>query len=177
MIKCCRKRKKNIRNSCNFWGNRLIGEHYCLNGTQKAPFLQPHYRYMKTWIKLETTYKPPPRVPSFCQGVICHIWHSQFGVHREQTQGVKLGNSKIANYNSSWILLWWPYLLKNAVWRAAGPDLETCCLSSSILRNATIQLLQMCGLQSAWGKKNALIYHSIHKIKCMLIVMLKVLVP
>ena len=39
---------------------------------------------------------------TFRQGVNCHIWSSQFWVHREQTQGVKLGNSKIANYNSSW---------------------------------------------------------------------------
>ena len=25
----------------------------------KAPFLLGHHSYMKTWIKLETTYKPP----------------------------------------------------------------------------------------------------------------------
>ena len=75
------------------------------------------------------------------------------------------------------LLLWGTYLLKNGVWRALGPDLEICCFSSSILRNTTIQLLKMCGLQSAWGKKNALIYHGIHKIKCMVIVMLKVIVP
>ena len=25
----------------------------------KAPFLWPHHSYMKTWIQLETTYKPP----------------------------------------------------------------------------------------------------------------------
>ena len=31
----------------------------CLNRPQKAPFLWPHFSYMKTWIKLETTYKPP----------------------------------------------------------------------------------------------------------------------
>ena len=42
-----------------------------------------------------------PRNPPFRQGVICHIWPSQFGVHREQTQGVKIGISKIANYNST----------------------------------------------------------------------------
>ena len=30
----------------------------CSNGYPKAPFLSLHHSYMKTWIKLETTYKP-----------------------------------------------------------------------------------------------------------------------
>ena len=60
-----------------------------------------------------------PRNPPFRQGVICHIWSSQFWVHREQTQGVKLGNSKIANYdiygygylNSVFSIEWCPSIL------------------------------------------------------------------
>ena len=57
----------------------------------KSPFSiatpQLHEALDQTGNRIQTT----PRIPSFWQGVICHIWPSQFGGHREQTRGVRLG--------------------------------------------------------------------------------------
>ena len=41
-----------------------------------------------------------PRLPSFWQGVICHLWVSQFIGHREQTRGVRL-SVKVAHHTVS----------------------------------------------------------------------------
>ena len=45
--------------TCNFLGKDAACCYSFLNRPPKAPFLWPHHRFMKTWIKLETTYKPP----------------------------------------------------------------------------------------------------------------------
>ena len=47
------------KTTCNFLGKGAACSISCLNRPQKAPFLWPHHSYMLTWIKLETTYKPP----------------------------------------------------------------------------------------------------------------------
>ena len=46
-----------------------------------------------------------PRTPSIHWGIICQDWSRGLEVTSRQPKGVKLGNSKIANYNSSWILV------------------------------------------------------------------------
>ena len=83
-----------------FWKRHSVSDQF-FKWLPKSPFSidtpQLHEDLDQTGNYIKTT----PGIPSFCQGVICHILPSQFGVHREQRQGVKLGNSKIANYNSS----------------------------------------------------------------------------
>ena len=85
----------------NLFGKRHSVSEQLFKWLPKGPFSlttpQLHEDLDQTRNHIQTT----PRIPPFRQGVICHIWPSQFGVHREQTQGVKLGISKIANYNNS----------------------------------------------------------------------------
>ena len=69
----------------NLFGKRHSVSEQLFKWLPKSSFsLAIHHSYMKTWIKLETTFKPPPRIPSFWHGVICHIWKSQFGGHRNK---------------------------------------------------------------------------------------------
>ena len=57
-----------IQNSLIYSGKGTVLGNSCPNGYQKAPFLLLHHSYMKTWIKLEATYKPPQGYHLFGKG-------------------------------------------------------------------------------------------------------------
>ena len=48
-----------FKSTRNFQGKGEACSISCLNRPPKAPFLWPHHSCTQTWIKLETTYKPP----------------------------------------------------------------------------------------------------------------------
>ena len=47
--------QKNLKPHAIFWEEAQP----VVKTVLKAPFIWPHHSYMKTWIQLETTYKPP----------------------------------------------------------------------------------------------------------------------
>ena len=75
----------------NLFGKRHSVSEELFKRLPKSPFSlatpQLHEDLEQTGSHIQTT----PRIPSFWQGVMCHIWPSQFGGHREQTRGVRLG--------------------------------------------------------------------------------------
>ena len=57
----------------------------------KSPFFLATPLLRKDLNQTGNHIQTTPRIPSFWPGVICHFWVSQFGGHRKQTRGVRLG--------------------------------------------------------------------------------------
>ena len=75
--------KKN-QTTCYFLGKGAACFKSCLYRRKKSPFLWTRHSYMKTWIKLETTYKPP-------QGP--HLFREMPFVTFEQANAEAIGNN------------------------------------------------------------------------------------
>ena len=77
------KCKRDFKLHTIFWEKAQLVPISGLNRPPKAPFLWSHHSYMKTWTKLETTYKPlqGPHVLARC-----HLLHLSQPIQRPITR-------------------------------------------------------------------------------------------
>ena len=65
--------------------------HSCLEQLPKRPFSFATPPLNTDMDQAATCSRRTPRTPSFCQGIICHAWTCQSGVHWRQSHSIRLG--------------------------------------------------------------------------------------
>ena len=117
MTSCCRKTDDRWENDAPyktqealesfaspdyFRGNRILLNNSIIRMAAKSPFCLPSILLPEAMDQSETPLILKLRPSSVYQGAIHQFWSIIFDDTWRQSKGVKLGISKIANYNSSW---------------------------------------------------------------------------
>ena len=89
-----------------FRGNRILLNNSIIRMAAKSPFCLPSILLPEAMDQSETPLILKLRPSSVYQGAIHQFWSIIFDDTWRQSKGVKLGISKIANYNSSWLRFW-----------------------------------------------------------------------
>ena len=98
-----RPRRASLLPIIYFMGNRILLSCFIVRMAAKSPFCLPSILLPEAMDQSGTPLRLMLRPPSFYHGPNCQVWSSGLDSTWQQSKGVELGISKIANYNSSWI--------------------------------------------------------------------------